>query len=335
MEANISIFGTIGKDTTSKQVVEEVEFYSSLPEIDAININIISSPGGSLSEGLSIYWALKRSPKKIVAFGSGVVGSASTLIFLGASERLLTEDTDFFIHFPSVEPSLGNAKELKKAADYLEKKGKDVLGIYNKETSLEESFLSELMDLEEVLSAEEALALGFATDILRLKEVVSNYTKKINMSFFKKFTSEFKGAPSPENIVVALESGQMLKIEEQEMKEGAVVSFEDGERVSDGEYKTKEGVSLNIKGGKIEEIISEEVSLKASFETLQNEFNSLKEELSETQKALMILARETTSKGAPPSTFQKGVNNLPSPPEMKFLSMAETMNNIRERNSKK
>ncbi len=48
---------------------------------------LISSPGGSVNDGIVLYNFIKALPAKIIMHNIGVIDSIATVIFLAANER--------------------------------------------------------------------------------------------------------------------------------------------------------------------------------------------------------------------------------------------------------
>lgn len=138
----------------------------NVKDIDEIEVHI-NSYGGDVFESIAIlnYLKYERS-EKITTVVDGIAASGGSIIFMAGDERVMPSNTQVMIHNPWTI-TYGNAKELRKIADDLEKT----------QSSLEECYLpyfvgtheelKVLLDKEEFLTADESHAFGFATEILR------------------------------------------------------------------------------------------------------------------------------------------------------------------------
>ena len=159
----IRIYGDIVNDSmeygvSPLQIAYELE---QLGEADEIEV-YINSYGGSVSAGLTIYNQLKSHPAKIRTHIDGFACSIASIIFLAGDERIMSPASLLMIHNPFTHV-VGNANELRKTADDLEKMGQVSVDIYCQVTGLDESVIKEMMDNETWITGEEAKEMGFAT----------------------------------------------------------------------------------------------------------------------------------------------------------------------------
>lgn len=125
----------------------------------------INSNGGDVMEANSIYSLLCQYDGKITAYVDGMCYSAAVLILMAADERIMAKGSTMLVH-NAWTVAIGNANELRKAADDL-----DALMNANRQVFLERINLSEeelisLMEEERILSPEEAVEMGFATKVI-------------------------------------------------------------------------------------------------------------------------------------------------------------------------
>lgn len=170
-EANLYIFGQItsypwrDKDRDGYSVVKELQ------ELEADTVHVyINSLGGSVPEGLAIYNVLKNHNAKVITHCMGFACSAASVIFMAGDERIMQESSLLMIHNAYVFWTGGNAEELRKEADDLEKITEASVKAYLRRTNLSEEEVKEKMNAETWISAEEALEDGFATSIAEERE---------------------------------------------------------------------------------------------------------------------------------------------------------------------
>lgn len=141
-------------------------FRDQLAEAGGKDIELhINSNGGDVMEANSIYSLLSQYDGKITAYVDGMCYSAAVLILMAADERIMAKGSTMLVH-NAWTVAVGNANELRKAADDL-----DALMNANRQVFLERINLSEeelisLMEEERILSPEEAVEMGFATKVI-------------------------------------------------------------------------------------------------------------------------------------------------------------------------
>lgn len=159
--ATLSIYDEIGF-----WGVQAKDFISDLGNVQAKTINVeINSPGGDVFAGLAIYNALKGAGKEIVVKVMGVAASAASLIAMAGDKIVMPKNTFLMVHNPwSI--AMGNADQLRETADTLDKIGDSLLQTYAAKTGLGEEELTEMLAKDTWLTADEALAKGFATEVI-------------------------------------------------------------------------------------------------------------------------------------------------------------------------
>lgn len=170
-EADIYIFGDIVEpwekefwglesDVSGLSLVNEVKGL----DVDVINVHI-NSYGGIVSEGLAIYNTLKNHKAKVRTIVDGFACSAASVVFMAGEERLMNDASLLMIHNAWTR-ALGNASELRKIADDLEKITQGSIEAYKSRANISEEKIKELMDAETWILPNEALEWGFATGII-------------------------------------------------------------------------------------------------------------------------------------------------------------------------
>ena len=179
-EVNIQIYGDITSwewfdtDVSSYTLSKQIEGL----ECDQINV-YINSYGGEVAEGLAIYNQLKRHKAKVKTICDGFACSAASVVFMAGDERVMSTASLLMIHNAWTYAS-GNAKELRKQADDLEKITQASINAYMQEVNITEEELRQMLDDETWISPQEAIEKGFITSIVNEKEAeqVSQSVKK-------------------------------------------------------------------------------------------------------------------------------------------------------------
>lgn len=159
-EARLEIFDVIGL-----WGVQAADFRAGLNKVTAKTLNVeINSPGGDVFTALAIYNMLKASGKTVVVKVLGVAASAASIIAMAGSKRIMPANTLMMIHNPQTTTA-GNAADHHASASTLEKIGQSMVAIYATQTGLPDAEIQKMLGVDTWMSADEALALGFATQV--------------------------------------------------------------------------------------------------------------------------------------------------------------------------
>ena len=153
--------GDVSANNLSRQLAE-------LQNVSQINV-YINSYGGEVAEGLAIYNALKRHPAKVVTYCDGFACSIASVIFMAGEERIMCNPSFLMIH-DAWSYAAGNADELRKQADDLEKITTASVEAYMAHCNLTEEELRAKMKAETWLTHSEAVEMGFATGEAEMEE---------------------------------------------------------------------------------------------------------------------------------------------------------------------
>ena len=210
--AELMLYGDIVEsfwgDTISAKEVTEY-----LADLDVENINVyINSNGGVVETAIAINNALRRHKAKVTVNIDGIAASAATLITCAGDTVRMPKNALFMIHNP-LTIAMGDSEEMRKQADVLEKYKNSILETYLQKVNIDKEKLSELMDNETWLSAEEALEYGFIDEIIENADiqVVENKVISNNMVFNM---AEFKNFNVDKNIKNNGKGSEKMTIEE-------------------------------------------------------------------------------------------------------------------------
>ena len=164
--ANLTIYGDITSWPWKQGDVSAANLSAQLAALEDVdNINVyINSYGGEVAEGLAIYNALKRHKARVVTYCDGMACSIASVIFMAGDERHMNKASLLMIHNAWTFAE-GNAEELRKQADDLEKITSASVAAYMTHFKHSERKLREMMDAETWLTPKEAVKNGFATHI--------------------------------------------------------------------------------------------------------------------------------------------------------------------------
>lgn len=150
--------------------------YEAQKEAKKIVVHI-HSEGGVVTEGFAIHDYLRSLGKPVEVIIEGMCASIATVIALAGDTRKMAENATFFIHNPWGMIG-GDAEQVKKYADELEKMESDIADFYAKKTNLSKDDLLGYMKEESFFTAEQALNFGFITEVLQTMRAVALFRKK-------------------------------------------------------------------------------------------------------------------------------------------------------------
>ena len=146
--------------------ISDKDLIASLRAMDADEIRVyINSPGGSVFSGMNIYNALKSSTATIKTYVSGLAASIASVIALAGDEVNIYENSYLMIH-QAWGISLGNAQDMLKIADNLEKFDNTIVDIYNKKTNKDKADILAKMQEETWFNALEAKEYGLVNTVI-------------------------------------------------------------------------------------------------------------------------------------------------------------------------
>lgn len=123
----------------------------------------INSLGGSFTEGMAMYAALKGHPATKTVSIEGIAASMASVIAMAGDVVVMQAGALMMIHDPGAwldGPT--QAKELRRSADVLDKMKAGAVAAYRAKTGLPEDEIAALMAAETWMNGAEAVEKGFA-----------------------------------------------------------------------------------------------------------------------------------------------------------------------------
>jgi len=264
--ADIYIFDEIGTyGVTAQDFISEIKGLKDMP----INLRI-NSLGGDVFDGMAMYNVIKRREAKTTVYVEGIAASIATIIALGADEVVMAENSLFMIHNAWGGAS-GEAKDMRKTAETLEKITSELTDIYVKKTGLSYDAVAQMMDEETWLNAEEAYKLRFIDTISDSIKVAAKY----DVSKFKNITQE----EIKNKLSININNKKMTN----ELKEWFNSKVEEIVTSVKGEVKVSEDVveqtTITVNLGDNEEITNKISAFEAKNIELSNKISLLEGEL--------------------------------------------------------
>jgi len=285
--ADVYLFNDIGTfGITAQSFIDEIKEY----ENKELNIHI-NSLGGEVFEGMAIYSIIQRRKAKTTVYIEGIAASIASVIALAADEVIMSENSLLMIH-NAWGGTQGDAKDMRKQADVLDKITNEIAEVYVKKTRMPYSQIEEMMNEETWLTAEEAVALGFVDSISEPIKVAAKY----DVSRFKNITNK-----KVERILSLTEKKKIKMTEElktwfNSKVDEIIAKVKD----SDNSVETAENVEVEVKLADNEEIMNKISEFESTISNLNNSVADLegeKETLTEEVSRLTALLNKAEAVG--------------------------------------
>jgi ATP-dependent protease ClpP protease subunit len=141
------------------------QFVRDLNGLGAGKITVrINTPGGEVYDATAIYNALSHHDAEIVVQIEGLAASAGSYIAMSGDEVRMADNAYMMIHEARVG-IMGEAKDLRKHAELLEKMNDNISGIYDQKAGKGKKYWRNLMSEETWFTAEEAKAEGLVDSV--------------------------------------------------------------------------------------------------------------------------------------------------------------------------
>ena len=176
--AEINLFDEIGADGISGQeFADEIQLLNRFGA-KVITVNI-SSGGGSIMDGLSIFSAITNSEATVNTHIAGVAASIAGIIALAGSHVSIVDFGTIMIHDPLITSNGEKIEDLTPEQETaLKAMRASLLVILKNRTNKSEKELSEMMKAETWLNAKEALEGGFVDEIISSKHIDKDKRRK-------------------------------------------------------------------------------------------------------------------------------------------------------------
>ena len=173
---------------------------SSLGRVTKITARI-HSPGGDVFEGMAIYNLIKGHPAHKVCHIDGLAASMASVIAMAFDEIIMPENAMMMIHKPW-GGTIGDADDMRKYADLLDKVESTLIGAYKTKTGLSDEELQVLLADETWLTGTEAVAKGFADTLVQPLQMAAQLNSQ-RLQDFKNMPQALKDLFTPQANVPA------------------------------------------------------------------------------------------------------------------------------------
>lgn len=178
-----------------RETEDEVSAYSFNEEVKHLKegqdmIININSPGGALFEAVSIANQIKGLDNNVTVNINSLCASAATIIALSANQINMRDNASYMIHNVNTI-AIGDARELRKAADDADEINETLIKTYTKATNLTRAKIVKMMNDETWMGADEAKKYGFVHEIIEGK----SFNPAVASGNAAAFAAHFKSAP--------------------------------------------------------------------------------------------------------------------------------------------
>lgn len=159
----VLLYGVIGDEwdgLDSASVIRDIDALGDVPELH-IRIN---SPGGFVYQGLAIFNYLKAHSARVIVHIDSLAASMASVIAMAGDQIIMPANTSMMIHNPW-DVAFGEADDFRKKAENLDRLKDQIVGIYAERSGVDAGRLSEMMDAETWMTAQEAVTDGFADEV--------------------------------------------------------------------------------------------------------------------------------------------------------------------------
>jgi ATP-dependent protease ClpP protease subunit len=184
--AEILIYGDIG-DSWWGESVNAKDFVKEIAALDVDTLTVrINSNGGSVSDGIAIYNAIKRHPATVTTINDSVCASIASVILMAGDTVEMAENALLMIHAPWGSTA-GNAKDLRDFANTLDTYASAMATCYASKTGKPHEEMVALMadGLDHFYTSDEAIALGFIDSATPALAMAASFDRVAIASRFK------------------------------------------------------------------------------------------------------------------------------------------------------
>lgn len=177
------VYNSIGEDwygggVTPQSVQDAIK---AAGEFSSITVHI-NSPGGDSFDGVAIHNILRQQKVPVNVIVEGLAASAAFTIAMAGDTIGVCDGAMLMLH-NAWSIAIGEAKDMRKMADLLEKVSGTMCDMYAKRSGLVAADVQLLMDAETWLTCDEAITKGFATEKVDTTPEKSAAAKTLAASF--------------------------------------------------------------------------------------------------------------------------------------------------------
>ncbi|MEV8032274.1 head maturation protease, ClpP-related [Streptomyces sp. NPDC086182] len=160
-EAELFLYDEIGGWGTLAE-----DFIAELKAVTAPSLRVrVSSPGGSVFEGIALANALRAHPADVTVQVDGIAASIASVIAM-AGDRVVVQPQAMIMIHDAAGVCMGNAQDMQDMAALLDKISGNIADAYSEKAGGTRDEWRTQMRAESWFTAEEAVAAGLADELL-------------------------------------------------------------------------------------------------------------------------------------------------------------------------
>ncbi|WKE50344.1 Clp protease ClpP [Corynebacterium tuberculostearicum] len=261
--SEILLHGPIGPDFWEPEnAITAKSVMAQLSEISGDVTVRISSGGGDVYEGIDIMNALKGHDGEVTVIVESLAASAASFIAVGGADKVLMRDSSEMMIHRAWTFADGNADDVRKTLDDLERQDNKLAAIYAGKAGGELQDWLDAMSAETWYTAEEAVAAGLADGIVAEKSSAPAPSASLAKRRFK-FANRAAAPPPP---VTRSESGD---------KTTTPSDGQEGDAMSIKNLAQELGVQPDVLREKLSGFFNEEVTVTATVDLTYPENNTV------------------------------------------------------------
>ena len=129
---------------------------------------ILNSGGGSYFAGAEIYSELKASNQKSTAYIASLAGSASAILAMGATKRVISESAQLMFHQSAIG-AFGKSQDLKEVSQMLDSIDAGIAEVLTANSALTKDEAKDFISTDNFVDAQRALDLKLVDEIGAVK----------------------------------------------------------------------------------------------------------------------------------------------------------------------
>jgi ATP-dependent Clp endopeptidase proteolytic subunit ClpP len=311
---DIYLLNQIGLGSSTAEIIKDQLLNGNGEDVDVY----IDSPGGSVTQGISIANMLKMYPGRVTTNIIGSAYSMASIIAMVGDEVNMADGGLFMIHNPSMS-SGGTADQLKTMAGTLEGLEETMIGIYSARSGQSPEAIKNFMDNETFFTANEAKEAGFIDNVTKQLQAVAIFNSNTNEMSLKDDLKTFVAAFSPEKTDEPLLPEAEALIEENQIEasievEEKIESTEGAEMLLAGKVDLQD---FAVYKGEVTKLLSQ-VLVALDNRQSSEEIIELVDKRVQAEVANTLRALKSKREALPVATVDDMVTGSPEVKEMKL-----------------
>lgn len=172
IDSKLILEGPISEESWWGDEVTPQEFRQELNKHNGDLTVILNSGGGDVFAGMAIYNALREFEGNVTVRVDGLAASIASVVAMAADKIIMSPGSMMMIHKPWTLV-IGDANDLDKTKEILQGIEDSIVPIYASRTGMPAEDISDMIEAETWMTAEQAVEYGFADEMTEAKKKVT------------------------------------------------------------------------------------------------------------------------------------------------------------------